>query len=114
MSEPYVLKTGATGAILTATLKSNKLPVDLTGYTVKLTLKRGSDSAVILEGTCTVDPDQVTNKGKVHYSFATTASIPKGTYNAEFEATDVNGRDHKFPSSIREPYKRVIVQQSLS
>ena len=114
MNTEFVLKTGATGAILTAVLEDKNGPVDLTDYTVKLTLQKGNDLPVIDEGTCTVDPDQVANKGKVSYSFVSTANLERGTYNAEFKATDINGRDSIFPSNKRTPYARVIVQQALS
>lgn len=41
--------------------------VDLTGHTVKAQL-RSSSGTLVMELTCTVDPDQTTNRGKVTLS----------------------------------------------
>lgn len=116
MAEEFVLKRGSTGAVMVATLKDAAGAVDLTGWTIKLTLKLGNSAVPqIDESDCVVDPDQVANKGKVRHLFdETNCNIPKGVYNAEFKATDPNGEIHYFPTEKNNLYERVIVQDSLS
>lgn len=50
------------------TIRLNGLPYDLTGYTVSLILHNAAGQEVIAGGSLIIDPDQLTNKGKVTYA----------------------------------------------
>jgi hypothetical protein len=81
--------------------KSSGLPMDLTGYTVKLTVTSvkspPDDTTMIFQCIGVVDPDQVTNKGKVVFTPTSTDTavsikafydieISKGTLKKSFNA----------------------------
>lgn len=49
-------------------VKRADVPLDLTGYTVTMTLRRASGALVTPGGTISVDPDQVAHTGWVYYT----------------------------------------------
>lgn len=112
----YVLKKGATGAVLTATLKDeDDAAVDLSGYggvTVSLRKQNTSDDPVVDGAVCTV---VTAASGIISYSFDGSAihDADAGRYDIEFKATDGNGDIHIFPTNKRYPYGELILQDSL-
>lgn len=114
----FVLKRGATGAVMTAVLKDKngalKLKTGVQLWDVKVSLRKGNELPAIDEDTCTVEMDQDSFPGQISYSFLNTSEIEKGVYFCEFKAIDPNGNVHIFPSNKRERYARVLVQESLS
>lgn len=112
----YILKRGEVGSTLQATLSDENGAVNLTGWTVTVTARKGIDTPVIDEGSCTLAANQTTTgKGKVSYEFtATTANIAAGTYDLEFKGTNSDGDVHYFPKSKDKPYATLTVIESLS
>ena len=100
MPEPYaneeiqaVFEMGLAGQVLeivynrpsaNATLAAPAGPVDLTGKTVTIDAwAYDSDGTIkISSGACVVDPDQVTNKGLVRYSFVPADVDTEARYKA--------------------------------
>jgi hypothetical protein len=116
MAEEYVLKRGEVGTLLEFTLSDANGAVNLNGWTVTMTAKKGSADPVIDEVPCVLLPNQATtDKGKGTYEWdATTANIPAGTYNLEFKAVNPSGDVFYFPKTYKEPYAILRVVESLS
>ena len=112
----YVLKRGEVGTLLSFTLSDVNGAVNLNGWTVVVTAKKGSATPVIDEAACVLLPNQsTTDKGKGTYEFdSTTANIPAGTYNLEFKATNPSGDVYYFPKTHKEPYALLYVVEPLS
>lgn len=72
MSTILRITEGWTGQLGPFTLRVDGLPIDLSGKTVTIHLRNALGNAVAASGTLTVDPDQVTNKGKLTYTPAET------------------------------------------
>jgi hypothetical protein len=93
----FRLKRGESGAVLTATLKSEGSPVNLTTeniVTVHVAAKRNGGAAV-LDQQCTIES---ATGGIVSYAFTSvTSDIPVGDYLLEFRAVDNGGDEHYFP-----------------
>jgi hypothetical protein len=76
--------------ILTIKSKSTGLPIDLTGYAFLLTVNSEKDPTdithQIFQVTGVVDPDQVTNTGKVSFTptSADTATVGKFYYDIQW------------------------------
>jgi hypothetical protein len=76
--------------ILTIKSKSTSLPIDLTGYAFLLTVNSDKDPTditnQIFQVAGVVDPDQVTNKGKVSFTptSVNTATIGKFYYDIQW------------------------------
>lgn len=113
---PVVLKQNATGTIWSFTLTDELGAVNLTSFQfVKLTLRQPGIAPAVDRGMCNIDPDQVTNKGFVSFSFdSTTSAIPDGTYNLEFYGRDGNGKDYYWPTDANFPYGTAIVETHLA
>jgi hypothetical protein len=75
---------------LTVKSKSTDLPIDLTGYAFLLTVNSEKDPTdithQIFQVAGVVDPDQVTNKGKVSFTptSANTATVGKFYYDIQW------------------------------
>ena len=65
-------------------------PIDLTGCTAILTVFSQDYSTKLFSQNATIDPDQVTNKGKVTYQPITADHGTKGAYLGELEITFPN------------------------
>lgn len=79
-----------TGSVFEVTCKDQAgAAVALTGYTVKLVWLSAVGATVTR--TMTIDPDQVTNKGKATYQFTAGELFHPGT-TAEIEITDAGGK----------------------
>lgn len=70
-------------------------PLDLTGYKVLFTLKKDvnttNDNFAAFQGEATIDPDQVTNKGKAKMFLSEeNTKITPGIYKADFKIFDDN------------------------
>jgi len=95
----FVIKRGDLLPVITATLKdANGAAVDLTGTAVKLLMKKVGGTSAKVNATATVDPDQVTNKGKVSYAWVGTDTDTGGVYEAEWEVTFAGGKKQTFPN----------------
>lgn len=115
MAEEYVLKKGEVGTIMEFTLKDADGAVNLNGWTVTMSVKKGSASPVIDEAACSVDANQTTNKGKGTYEWTNvTANIDAGKYNMEFKAVNPGGDVYYFPKTAKEPFAILKVIEPLS
>jgi hypothetical protein len=76
------------------------VPVDLTAATsVRFHMWRASSSrALVIDAVATKDPDQVTNPGKVSYSWVAGDTGAAGTYLAEWEVTWSAGITETYPN----------------
>ena len=115
-NDEYILKRGEVGSLMQFTLKDEDGAVNLNGWTVTVTARKGSAAPVIDEAACVLEANQpTTGKGKGSYEFdATTANIPAGTYNLEFKAVNPGGDVYYFPKNRKEPYARLFVIEPLS
>ena len=114
MSE-YVLKRGEVGTVLEFTLKDANGPVNLNGWTVTVTAKRGANAPVIDAAACTLAANQpTTGKGKGSYTFtSTTANIAVGLYDLEFKGVTPAGAVYFFPKSRDERFASLLVMEPL-
>ena len=107
----YTLKQGDTAPVIEATLQLAGSSIDLTGATVKFHMADKTSGVVKVNATATPDPDQVTNKGKVTYTWITANLDTEGTYNAEWEITFVSGKIMTVPNT---GYDTVTVIKELA
>lgn len=109
----YVLKRGASGAVISVTLRDANGVFDLTGFSsVKMTARKGTQTPVLDEVTMSIGSPATA--GVVTYAFTpTTSDIFPGTYDLEFVGTDASGDKHYFPTNKRTPYGKLIVQRNL-
>jgi hypothetical protein len=114
MSE-YVLKRGEVGTLLEFTLKDADGAVNMNGWTVTVTARRGSNDPVIDNAACTLVANQpTTGKGKGSYTFTNvTANIPVGVYDLEFKGVAPGGIVHYFPKSRDERFASLLVINPL-
>lgn len=109
----FTIKRGASGAVMTVTLRDEDGVVDLTGFTgVTVTASMGDDSPVMAALAMAFAADRTT--GIVSYAFTpTTSDIEPGTYDLEFEGTDASGDKHVFPTNKNVPYGKLVVQKRV-
>lgn len=114
-SNEYILKRGEVGSRLEFELNDKDGPVNLNGWTVTMTVQRGSDAPVIDDAACVLLPNQATtDKGKGYFQFnSTTANIAVGRYNLEFKGVTPSLAVYYFPKQFREPYARLQVIDPL-
>lgn len=81
------------------------VPIDLTGFTVQLVLRRASGVLVNVQGTVTPDPDQGARPGQVAFSpaasdfvYETTEYANPQMYETKWKVTDGNGKVVFFPN----------------
>lgn len=112
----YILKRGEEGSLLEATLYDEDGAVNLTGWTVTVTARRGTAAPVIDDAACTVLADQATTgRGRITYEFdASTANVAKGVYDLEFKGTAADNSVFYFPKSKEKPYGVLRVIESLA
>jgi len=115
MAEEYVLKRGEVGTLLEFTLSDANGTVNLNGWTVTMTAKRGAVAPVIDAAACTLAANQATTgKGKGTYTFTeTTANIPVGQYDLEFKAVAPGGAVYYFPKSRAQRFASLLVINPL-
>lgn len=105
---------GDTRPPLLAVLGDANGPVSLTGATVTVRAVALIGGAVILNGVaCTIDPDQVGNRGLVSYSWlAGQTNVPPGLYLCQWTMTGPgglgpwhfpNGPDARFTLEVTAP-----------
>lgn len=82
-----------TTARRTFILKRGGAEIDLTGLTLTMQLRgHGESTYVDTAGDTTPDPDQVTNKGKVHWNAdAADLDYTKSDYAVRFKVVDGSG-----------------------
>lgn len=108
----YFLTQGASGSILYFTLFDADGPLDLTGWDVTLTVANlAAGGTGFTDETCTIDADQVNNKGKGYFEFdVTTAGLELGEYKLRFKGVDALGKIRYFPTGRGAAnYGRLIV-----
>ncbi|MFZ9272094.1 MAG: hypothetical protein ACO24B_01620 [Ilumatobacteraceae bacterium] len=114
-SNEYILKRGEVGTRLEFTLKDKDGAVNMNGWTVTVTAKKGSDAPAIEDAACVLEANQpTTGKGKGYYQFdSTTANIAAGLYSLEFKGVAPGGATHFFPKSRDPKYARLLVLETL-
>lgn len=119
MGMTWRIKQGELGRVLSGTLLDDDGPINLTGYTVTLSVSQTIEGTpLIANDACVIDPDQVANTGRISYTLTpTSSSLPvneKGYY-LEFTVVLPNGAIHKFPNkkSLEASYGRLVVRDSL-
>ena len=115
MITEYILKRGEVGSRLEFTLIDENGAVNLNGWTVTMTVRKGTSTPVIDDAACTLLPNQATtDKGKGYFTFnSTTAEIPVGTYDLEFKGVTPSLAVYYFPKSKDEKFARMIVINPL-
>lgn len=88
-----------TGYPITATLKARGAPVNLTGATVSIIMKRGT--TVTLNTECEV-LDQTSYPGQVRYQFEEADVATSGVYLVEWQVSFTDGSIATFPNSQHE------------
>ena len=111
----YILKRGEVGTRLNFTLKDADGAVNLTGWTVTVTARRGANAPVIDNAACTLEANQTTTgKGKAYYSFtSTTANVAVGSYDLEFKGVAPGNVVHYFPKSRDARFAKLLVISPL-
>ena len=100
MAANWTMKKGDLLPILDVTLEDANGAVDLSGATsinFKMVLNDNLGSAPKIDAAATPDPDQVTNKGKCTYTWASDDTDTVGVFYGEFEA-DYAGKKLTFPN----------------
>lgn len=114
---------GETGVILRTTLKDTNPDTEVLepfsldgGWTVTMTAQQGS-TVMLNDLPCAIDPDQVTNKGKITCTFnATTTDHPnlrKGVCKLQFKGIDPAGNPHYFPKKFSKRYGTIEFDEAL-
>lgn len=92
----FTIKQHDTYPAIRATLADQTGPVSLqTASQVRLLLKTKHTS---IERTAVIDPDQITNPGKVAYTWVTGDTAIAAVYDCEFEVTWGDGTIETFPN----------------
>lgn len=110
--DPFTIKRGDTRPLLDATLSDDDGPVDLTGATVRLVVRRatprcGEVGALLLKRECEIIDAAA---GKVRYAWQPDDTATVGSYAAEFEVAFVGGGLWTFPSA---GYVAIIITPDL-
>lgn len=116
LNDEYILKRGEVGTVMSFTLSDANGAVNLNGWTVTVSARKGSATPAIDEAACVLLPNQATtDKGKGTYEFdSTTANIEKGVYDLEFKAVSPTLDVYYFPKEKHEPYAKLRVIEPLS
>ncbi len=101
----FKVTVGWTGVLGPFTLALNGNPVDLTGMTVELTLRRRAGS--VTPGGTTTPLNQTTNRGQVTYTphandFTMSGNTPQETFLLHWKVTDGAGEVVFFPEGAPE------------
>lgn len=119
MGMTWRFKQGEIGKVLTGILSDDDGPIDLTSWDVTVTAAQTiGGTPVINDAMCTIDPDQVTNKGQISLTLdATTANIAasENGYYLEFSGITPSDAVIKFPNrkAAEQSYGRLVVRKSL-
>lgn len=107
----YYVKQGDTApAAVAVLLDPSGLPLSLSGATVKFHMS-DQKHVVIIDAVATVDPDQVTNKGRVSYQWVSGDTDDTGVFLAEWQVTFAGGTILTFPNA---DYDNVRIDAQLS
>lgn len=112
----FILKRGAGGATLNFKLfDERRQPVRLDGCAVTVTARKNGASPVLENLPCAVGTNQrFDGAGFASFKFdENSARIPAGKYDLEFTVTDADGGRRKFPNTQKQPFAKLIVQESL-
>lgn len=91
----FTIKRNDTKPLLTATLKSDGVAVNLLGATVKFIMKKAGAVEAKVNSAATVTDAA---GGAVEYAWVATDTDKEGDYNGEFEVTDGAGKISTFPN----------------
>lgn len=102
-------KQGDTGYPITATLKANGVPVDLTGSSVAISLRnRATQTLKVTAAGCTITSP---TGGQVSYQPLSTDVDTPGSYDVEFRQTRGDGSTIHYPSDGYEP---LVIEANLA
>lgn len=109
MAEDFYIKQGDTAPALRATLKDPAgTAVDLTGATVKFSLRTASGTVLVNKQSVTI---VTAGSGVVEYAWQAGDTDTAGTLLAEFEVTYSDSTVETFPN---DSYTRVIVARQIA
>lgn len=93
---------------ITATLKSNGVAVNLTGYTVTINIvDKSTRVSKVANGACTITSAV---NGQVSYQPIAADVNTSGSYDVEFKAIAPDTTPYHFPSS---DYESLVIEDSL-
>lgn len=101
MAANWIMKKNDLLPVLTVTLEDANGAIDLSGATsakFKMILKDDLGGTPKIDATAAIDPDQVTNKGKVTYTWVSGDTDTVGTFLGEFEVL-YGAKPLTFPNS---------------
>lgn len=109
MAESFYIKQGDTAPALRATLKDpDGTAVDLTGATVKFSMRTASGTVLVNKQSVTL---VTANAGIVEYAWQAGDTDTAGTHLGEFEVTHTDATVETFPN---DSYARVIVTPQVA
>lgn len=95
----FVIKQGDLLPAITAVLTDAAgQPVDLSGLSVKFIMRQIYADTNKINAAAIVDADQVTNKGKVSYTWQGTDTDTAGVYWAEWQVMFSGSKPETFPN----------------
>ncbi|MGE4425492.1 MAG: hypothetical protein AB7G37_03455 [Solirubrobacteraceae bacterium] len=102
VSDPdFVIGQGDTGPDLDVYLEDavGARPA-LTGAAITFRMRRRGSSSVLVAGTADAHADQVTEKGRCAYTWASDDTAVAGPYEADFEVVWAGGERITFPNEV--------------
>lgn len=103
---------GETGQVLNATLSDENGPIDLSLWTVSLTVWQ-DEAAPVFEDEPAVIANQTLSRGRVSFHFdETTSMVPAGVYHFRFKGINSNDDPFYFPKTIPATNGTLLVQES--
>lgn len=105
----FVIKSGATAPYLNATLYDGDVPLNLTGATVLMRMRRTAGGALIINSPATIVGPPV--DGVVSYEWLVADTDEVGDFEVEWEVTFAGGAKEVFPT---EGYTSVKILPSLT
>ena len=108
----FRLKEGDRLPIYSARATDSAGYVSLAGATGRLLVRAAGSTTVLVDGSVSIDADQVTNKGLHSYAWtdADVLALPAGSYELEVEFTfTASGKKHTFPNAETGDYVELLV-----
>jgi hypothetical protein len=104
----FSIKSGATAPALVVTLYDDTTPLDLTGATVRMRMRRREGGALVVDSPATV---LTPTEGLVSYQWLPADTDEVGDFEVEFEVTFAGGAEQVFPA---DGYVMVNIEPSLT
>jgi hypothetical protein len=105
MADPLLMKRGDTAPAFRAQLLDGTTPVNLTGATAKLIVRRGT--TVVINSAVTIEAG---SDGWVSYAWQTADTAVADSHNGEVQVTWGNGTVQTFPAS---GYFSLVISEDL-